>query len=157
MPNLLEDPLPYLFVGVAVEAILAVLLVNTRRGAFLIAILCVLAVIVVGVGVERFVVTEREEVELALDELAAALEANDVPRVLSLITSEATFSRSRAEWAMGRIEVTSAKIRNLDVTVNHLTRYQASHKRGFRPQRLRAAKREKSMAAKRPLHNEPEP
>lgn len=121
MPNLLEDPLPYLFIGVAVEAVLAVLLVKTGRGAFLVAILAVLGVVAAGIAVERFVVTEREQVENALDDLAAALEANDIDGVLSLISPQAANSRSRARWALERIEVQSAKVRNLEVSVNRLT------------------------------------
>lgn len=121
MTVLLEDPLPYVFFGIIAEAVLAVVLLRTGRGVALLGMVAVALVVLLGIGVEWAVVTEREEVEAAIDGVAAALEANDLQGVLGFVDPKAIGTRQRAEWALGRVEVLEANARNLQVTINRFT------------------------------------
>jgi hypothetical protein len=121
MTFLVENPWWIIFVGIITEAVLGVILFHTGRGVLLWVMLGVLALMLLGVLVERLVVTEREKVEATLDGIVAALDANDLQRTLSFVSPEAIKTRGRAGWAMGRIEVQSARISNLEITVNRLT------------------------------------
>jgi ketosteroid isomerase-like protein len=121
MDILFENPLRIIFIGIVIEAVLGIVLFRTGRGALLWAMLGVLALTLLGVVIERLVVTERERVEMTLDGITAALEANDLKRVLSYVAPEAVQTRNRAAWALGRIEVQSAWIYRLEITVNRLT------------------------------------
>ncbi len=97
---LFENPWWIIFTGVIIEAVLGIILYRTGRGALVWAMLAVLVLMVSGVIVERLVVTERERVEMTLDGIVAALEANDLNRVLSYVALEAVETRRRAAWAM---------------------------------------------------------
>ncbi len=121
MTILFENPLRIIFIGIVIEALLGIVLFRTGRGALLWAMLGVLALTLAGVVVERMVVTQRERVEMTLDGITSALEANDLKRVLSYIAPGAVQTRNRAAWALGRIEVQSARIYKLEITINRLT------------------------------------
>jgi ketosteroid isomerase-like protein len=115
-----EDPLWMIFLGVVVEAVLGVILFSTGRGWVLWAMIGVALLVLLGLGVEMLIVTDREEVERTIDEVIAALEANDVEGVLRHLAPEARRSRRRAQWALGRVEVQKAVVYNLEITVNRL-------------------------------------
>ena len=118
----LESPWPWLLIGIVAEAILAAILVTTRRGALLWAMVSVLGLVLAGLVVERVVVTEQERVEMAMDGLLAALNSNDLNRLLSeYIAPDAATTRTRASWALGRVEVQRANYHNLRITINRLT------------------------------------
>jgi hypothetical protein len=121
MTILFENPWWIIFIGAIIEAVLGIVLFRTGRGVLLWVMLGVLALTLLGVLIERLVVTERERVEMTLDGITAALEANDLNRVLSYVSPDATQTRRRATWAMGRIEVQSARIYNLEISINRLT------------------------------------
>ncbi len=80
MTLLFENPLRIIFIGIVIEAVLGIVLLRTGRGALLWAMLGVLALTLAGVVVERLVVTEKERVEMTLDGITSALEANDLKR-----------------------------------------------------------------------------
>jgi hypothetical protein len=122
MTAIFESPLPVILIGLFAEALLAVVFLNTRKGAILAAMGGVLAFVLVGVLVEHLVVTEREQVEAALYGGAQALEHNDRDAVMSYISPEAETLRSRvhAEWPDAYV-ITQVKIRNLQIKTNHLT------------------------------------
>lgn len=119
--TLLESPLPVLFCGLVVEAILAVMFFNDRRVVWLLPMAGVAVLMLLGVVIERVVVTPREAVEATIDELADALEANDVQRALGCISPAAAHTRSRAEWGLDRFQVSKAQITHLKITINELT------------------------------------
>ncbi len=121
MNILFENPLRIIFIGIVVEAVLGIALFRTGRGAILWAMIGTLALTVLGVIIERVVVTENERIEMTLDGITSALEANDLNRVLSYISPGAVKTRNRAAWAMGRIEVQSARFYRLNITINRLT------------------------------------
>jgi len=117
----LESPWPWLVLGIAVEAVLAVALLRTQRGYLLWAMLGTAAFVALGLLVERLVVTEREEVEMTLDAGVAAAKANNLGRLLNCISPKATKARYYAGLVLGRFEVEDARIRDLEITINRLT------------------------------------
>jgi hypothetical protein len=117
----LESPWPILLIVIGVEAVLAVALLQTRRGYLLWAMIGVAAVGLVGLVVERLVVTDREAIENTLDAAVAAAEANDVGRLLDCISPTAENTRADARWMLSRVEVRSAYIHKLEITINQLT------------------------------------
>ena len=121
MTVLFENPWYFIFAGVIIEAVLGILLFRTGRGALLWAMIAVLALTLLGVVVERLVVTERERVQMTLDGITSALEANDLNRVLSFVAPEAAHTRQRATWALGYFEVLSASMYKVQISINKLT------------------------------------
>ncbi|MBN2291298.1 MAG: hypothetical protein JXM70_02670 [Pirellulales bacterium] len=121
MSTFLENPYPVLVVGVLALAFLFAMFYNLQKKVLLIPIVVVLVLTIGGVLIEQVVVTEREEVEATIDQIAAALRANDAPAVLSHLSSSAYESRRRAEWALERIQVNDAKVSGLEITINSLT------------------------------------
>jgi hypothetical protein len=122
MTTLVENPMPIIFLGIIAEAVLATMLVSTRQGAFIWAMLGVLVLVFAGVALELLVVTEVERVEATLDGVADALEDNDLRRLLEeYVSPSAVRTRRRAMDAMQKVEITSAKVSGLDITINRLT------------------------------------
>ncbi len=122
MTVFLESPWPWLFLGIVAEAVLAAVWVTTRQSTLLWGMAGALAFMVVGVAVERLVVTERERVEAAMEGIVAALNANDLDRLLNeYIAPDAGVTRGRASWALGRIHIQRANFHNLRVAINRLT------------------------------------
>jgi len=121
MTTLLENPLPIVFFGVIVMAVLAAVAVTTRRGVVLLAMLGVLLLVAGGVVLERLVVTEVERVEASLEGAAAALEANDLDRAMQYVSPSADQTRSRAGQVLRWVRFTEVKVNNLEVTINDLT------------------------------------
>lgn len=121
MTVFLESPMPILFFGIIAEAVLVACVFHTRRGVLLWPMAAVVLILLGGLALEQYVVTEREQVEATIDGAAAALSDNDLPRVLRYLSNEAEHTRSRAEWAMARVDFTSVTIHGLEITVNSLT------------------------------------
>lgn len=119
MSWLFEDPTTLIVAGVLIEALLAVALVKSGRGALIPAMVGVLAVVGLGVLVERLVVTEREQVEATLDGVAAALEHNDVEGVLRFIDAAAGDIRSYVKSILPQLRITDARIYDLIININH--------------------------------------
>lgn len=117
----LESPWPILFIGIAIEAVLAVMLLRTGRGYLLWIMIGVAAVVVMGLLVKRLFVTEREAVEQTLYAAVAAAEANDIDGLLKCISPTAKQTQADARWMLNRVEVSSAYVRNPQVLINHLT------------------------------------
>jgi hypothetical protein len=118
---ILESPLPAIVFGIFVEAILAVVFLNTRRKSVLAAVLVVLLLTMGGVALERWWVTDREQIEATLNEISRALETNDLELVYTFIEPDAEATRTLAAVNMALVTVKSAKMRNLKVQVNRLT------------------------------------
>jgi hypothetical protein len=116
-----ESPWPILFIGIAVEAVLAFLLLRTGLGKFLIAMIGVAVLVAAGLIVERLVVTDREAVEQTLDAAVAAVRRNDVQGALDCITPSEHKARIFTSWVFGRIDFQEAHISSLEVKVNRLT------------------------------------
>ena len=121
MDAILESPLPAIVFGIFVEAVLAVVFLNTRRKSVLVAIVAVLLIAAGGVALEKWWVTDREQIEATLNGIAGALEANDLELVYTFIAPDAEKTRTLAAVNMALVTVKSAKVRNLEVQVNLLT------------------------------------
>ena len=79
------------------------------------------AVTIVGLVVERLIVTDREAIEMTLDKAVAAVKANDIDRLLECISPSAKDIQDQSRWVLSRYVVESAWIRNLEITVNNHT------------------------------------
>ena len=122
MTMFVESWVPIVSLGSIAEAMLATILVSTRQAWALWAMIGVLVLVFAGVGLERLVVTDVERVETALDGVEDALKANDLTRLLEeYVSPDAKKTQRRAINAMGQVEITSAEISNLTVTINRLT------------------------------------
>ena len=121
MTTLVESPMPVIFLGIITLAVLATFLVSTRHGAFVWAMLGVLVLVIAGVALERWVVTDVERVEATLDGAVDALKANNWGLLQQHLAQDAMRTRARAADALDRVTVNSAKISNLRIEVNRLT------------------------------------
>ena len=119
MSWLFEDPTTLLVAGLLIEALLVVALVKTGRAILVLAMVGVLAIMGLGLLVERLVVTDREQIEATLDGVASALEANDVEGVLRYIDPAASGMRANVRAALAGVHVTDARVYDLEVDVNH--------------------------------------
>ena len=122
MTWLVENPIPIVLGGIAIEVILAVMLVQTRRGSALAAMVIVFLITAGLLVVEWLVVTPREQVERLLDDVASALETNDLSQVLRYVSPDATEMRDAAERTLPEIDMREARITDRpQITVNELT------------------------------------
>jgi hypothetical protein len=119
--NLLEDPTPVIVVGILAEAVLAAVLVRTRRGFLLWPMAGVLALVVIGWVVERLVVTEKERVGEVLNGAARAVQANDRDRLATYIARSASDELRRDVSYLDRWEFTGVTLRGMEITINELT------------------------------------
>lgn len=121
MTWLMESPWPALWIGLILEVLLAIALVRTGRGAIIGAMVLVLALSGGLIFLERVVVTEREEVENTLDDIAAAVEANDVQKVLAAFSPKCP-RVNEVRSTLSRVKVRAANVGgDFEVTFNRLT------------------------------------
>ena len=116
-----ESPWPILFIGIAVEAVLAFLLLRTGLGKFLIAMIVVAVFVAVGLIVEHFVMTDRKAVTQTLDAAVAAVRRNDLQGALDCISPSAREARSLTARVFAWVEFQEAYISGLEINVNRLT------------------------------------
>jgi hypothetical protein len=117
----LESPWPILGIGIAIVAVLGILLLQTGRSKFLWGIVGTVIFVLIGLAVEHFVVTERELVEHTIDSGVAAVRANDLQAMLACISPSATKPQADARLIHSMFVVTKANISDLEVTINRLT------------------------------------
>ncbi|MBI3836598.1 MAG: hypothetical protein HY288_01515 [Planctomycetia bacterium] len=116
-----ESPWPSVMLGIGLEAILAIFLVRSGRAVVIAAMVGVLALTAGLVVLERIIVTQTEQVENTLDEIAGALESNDANAVLALFSSH-SLRRAEVQSAMSRVRIGEAKIGgDLEIRLNQLT------------------------------------
>ncbi len=120
MASLLESPWPAIWFGLCALALLGVAYLNTRRGLLLVLLGVALAISGAGILVEWLVVTDVEEVENTLQEVADALESNDLTRVQSFLDPGADVMRRRTEQYLPLVKVTQVKISDIKVRINRL-------------------------------------
>jgi len=122
MTLLVENPYVILIGGLVLIAVFVLLLVQTGQGGYLFAALGSAGFCVLLLGIEWFVVTEREEVEQTLDGLAAALETNDIPQVLQFLAPDAPRIRHDAEQRLPAVQIQDANVgSDLTIIINELT------------------------------------
>lgn len=121
MAIFLESPWPILFLGIAVEAVLGMLLFQSGRGRLLWAMIGVGLLVVGGLVVERLVVTPREEVEQTLDKAVAAVNRHDLDSLLDCISPSAKEPRTLSRWVFQSFEIEDGHINDVQIDVNRLT------------------------------------
>jgi hypothetical protein len=115
-----ESPWALLFVGIAVEAVLATILAQTGRGKYLIAMIVFGLVMLACLVVERMVVTDREAITNTLDVAVTAVRKNNLDGLLDCIAKSAKEPQDKSRMLMSVVEVEEAHISDLDIKVNRL-------------------------------------
>jgi len=112
-----ESAWPSIVLGLSAEAILAVLLVRTRRGNIVGAMVAVATATVGLMVIERLVVTDNEEIEEMLDGLTRALLANDVQGVVKMFTTDSP-QMNEVQEILSHVTVGQARIGDLEICVD---------------------------------------
>jgi hypothetical protein len=113
-----ENPLPPVVIGIVVEAALVVGLAKTGKRGFLWGIIATLAIVVAVVVIGRLIVTPREAVTAAIEEMRSALAANDRAALLTHIDTGNVRLRNQVQFDLAQLTVTEAKINELKVEVD---------------------------------------
>lgn len=100
MTMLVENPWPAIVIGGIVEAILIGMLFVTGRLRTVVWMAVAAAIAGGFVLLEHFVVTDREQIETNLFEIAAAIERGDAQTVVGHISPSATRTIDRARFAV---------------------------------------------------------
>jgi hypothetical protein len=120
---MLESPWPILIAGLVLEMALAIALFRTGRGAVLWAMAGVALLVLLGVLVERWTVTDTKRVRQTLEAAAAGLRANDPSQVEACIVPDADGdpARVKTRWALSYAEFLELSLHNLQVKFNYQT------------------------------------
>ncbi|MCS7306206.1 MAG: hypothetical protein NZ602_14005 [Thermoguttaceae bacterium] len=121
MPWFLEHSGPILLAGILLEVVLGSLLVRSGRGIWLWPMLGVLLLTCIGVALERWIQTPKEQVASTLYAAASALEENNVDRLFEHISPTAQYTPHRARSALQLYRFRQARITHLEIEINQLT------------------------------------
>ena len=122
MNALVENPVLVGVVGGLLATLALVVFLARRTLASLVALGGAILLTLLGLLVERFVETEREQIERAVPEVLAAVEANDLPGVLASIDPAAAQVRGDASALMPLIKVEKARaLSAIEVEINSST------------------------------------
>jgi hypothetical protein len=114
---LFEKPFLIGLLGTITAVVLGFLWLQTGRRSILYILIATLVFMFVGIGIARYVVTDREAVTAALHQIAEAVERNDMPQVLRLIHPDSASVRAQAMGELPRYEFHEVNIKsNLEVT-----------------------------------------
>lgn len=118
----LESPWPAALLGGIALALLGVAYHHTRDRRLPLAMLGALVLTLLLLALEWWVTTDREAISLTLEDVAVALEANDIDRVLAFIAPEADEMRADALNYLPGVEISDANVGgDLQVAVNRFT------------------------------------
>jgi hypothetical protein len=116
---LFENPVAIWCGGAVLLTLAIVVHLQMRTRASLLAIAVIVLLTAALLIAERLIVTPREEVQQTLDQLAARIEANDLPGVLTFIVPASKAVRADAESLMPLVTVNRAAIVSTpEITVN---------------------------------------
>ncbi len=120
MTWLSEDSTPAIVVGLIVEAILLLALVKTGRRPLAYAMAAVALLVGGIVWIEKHTVTDTKLIRATLDQGVVALEHNDLPGLLAIISTSpaAAPTRASAISVAHQITVESASISGIEIKVN---------------------------------------
>lgn len=107
---LLENAVAVGAIGAVVVTFAAIVFLARRTGKAAAALATAIVITLLLLTVERLVVTDREQIETALQETLDAIETNDLDALLAHIDSQAAIVRADAEAALPliRVETTGA-------------------------------------------------
>lgn len=106
---LLENPAPIWVVGAILLTMAGIVYASLRTPAALAAMIFIVALTAAALCAEYFYLTPREQVQTALEDLMAAVEADDVPGVLALLAPTSSTIRGDAETLMPLFEIDKAR------------------------------------------------
>ncbi|MHC4402704.1 MAG: hypothetical protein ACYTG0_23830 [Planctomycetota bacterium] len=118
---MLNSPWWIISLGVVAFALLAAAYMSTRRTDLMWSMVGVVALVLVGVVLERIVVTDVEKVQNTLYDAAAAAETNDVEALKQYIAPSAERTLARVEERLERFEVNTASVTIRSIKFNDLT------------------------------------
>lgn len=110
MTWLLENPVPIWAVGIALGTLAGLVFLTRRTFVWLFVFVAIVGLTLLLALLEWLVVTEREEIELATHQLAAAVEANDLAAVLGMLAPTARQVRADAQTLLPRLQVAKAHV-----------------------------------------------
>ena len=115
---LFETPWPAIVIGVLATAIVASGWLRTGRQTLLHLMVAIILLTIGAVVLERWVVTDREQVDATLHEIARLVESNDVDAVLRYAYSGSPATRAQAAGELPRYRFQTVTIaRNLQIQV----------------------------------------
>jgi hypothetical protein len=119
----LESPWPILILGLVLEMVLAIALFRTGRGVVLGAMAGVALLVLLGLAVEHWTLTDTKRIRQTLEAAAAGLRAGNARQVDASIVPDADgeVARQLVVWALSRAEFLELTIRNLEVKFNRRT------------------------------------
>ncbi len=115
MSWLFENPTLVLTVGGIAAAVVLIAFFQSGRGIWLVWLAAVLVVVAALWGLERIVVTDREQIENTFYTAAASLEAGDTEAVLEHVAPNATSLRSEIASRMRSTRFEEARITDLAI------------------------------------------
>lgn len=120
---MLESPWPILIVGLVIETVLAIALFRTGRGLVLVLMGGVALLVLLGVLIERWTLTDTKRIRQTLETAAAGLQANNARQVETCIVPgpDGDAARAKVGWALSVAEFRELTIRNLEVKFNYQT------------------------------------
>jgi len=113
-----EDPTPILVCGGLVLLVLGGFFLKSGRAGVLIAAALVVMVMGAAVLIDRFVVTDREQVANTIYDAAAAAERNDLNAVTDFISPTAPEVKEEARRWIGQAKIESVNISAMEVTLD---------------------------------------
>jgi hypothetical protein len=116
--TLFENPLPILVVGGLFATFAVIVYLARRSGASLAALVAVVALTAAMLVVERVVVTQREQVEAALEKMLHAIEENNLAGALAGVDPAATAIRRDIEALMPMLKVEAANSAAEQITLD---------------------------------------
>lgn len=121
MSLLLENAIAVGAIGAVAITFTGMVFLARRTGKAAAALATAIVITLLLLTVERLVVTDREQIEAALQQTLDAIEANDLEALLAHIDSQAAIVRTDAEAALPLIRVKAAGASQIVTTVNENT------------------------------------
>lgn len=119
MTTLLENPVAIVAIGALAATVAMVVFLARRSLESLITLVGIVLATLLALAVERFVVTDREQVQSGVAAMLEAIEANDLQGVLAWIDPAAKTMRADASALMPQIKVEKARaLGKVEVTVD---------------------------------------
>ena len=110
MAWILENPVPIWATGAVLGTLAGLVFLTRRTLVSLLVLIGIVGFTLLLALMEQLVVTEREEVERATYQLAAAIEANDLDAILTFLAPTAGKVRSDAQALLARLQVAKAHV-----------------------------------------------
>ena len=115
MTALFENPIPIYAVSAVLITLCILIFFNRRDLPSIIGMITIVLLAISMVMLERWVVTDREQVENAVVDIMLAIEANDVPGVLDFVDPEDAQLRSDVETMLPMVNVRDTSVTSLEV------------------------------------------